>query len=162
MVGAEPKNFPNKRIPNSWFSINWTEYDDRLYTRWTQNIGKEISYYDESSPIFIPIDDEAILPIPIEVEESSKITSPYELNKRKAPKQYRRQSEYKKPRTPVPTEVRRMAMKSAAGYCQKCGSPERFLELHHIDGDPTNHYVGNLMMVCHDCHMVLEEKNRNG
>jgi 5-methylcytosine-specific restriction endonuclease McrA len=36
------------------------------------------------------------------------------------------------------------------------------LELEHIDGDPTNHELDNLRLICPNCHAQTETyKNRN-
>lgn len=37
--------------------------------------------------------------------------------------------------------------------CQDCGSTHN-LEIHHIDGDPSNNHPSNAKTVCKDCHWV--------
>jgi 5-methylcytosine-specific restriction endonuclease McrA len=43
--------------------------------------------------------------------------------------------------------------------CHRCGAPPtpgHPLELHHIDGNPTNDHLANLELLCDDCHLAAK------
>ena len=49
-------------------------------------------------------------------------------------------------------ERRDRIMRARGRTCQQCGDGGR-LELHHVDGDPSNDAPDNLMLLCLDCHV---------
>jgi hypothetical protein len=49
------------------------------------------------------------------------------------------------------TALRTRVIAAAGGRCQSCGSP-RHLEVHHVDGNPTNNAPENLQALCRACH----------
>jgi hypothetical protein len=40
--------------------------------------------------------------------------------------------------------------------CMRCGSRDKRLERHHVDGDTGNNSVLNIRIVCRRCHMVID------
>jgi 5-methylcytosine-specific restriction endonuclease McrA len=36
--------------------------------------------------------------------------------------------------------------------CRDCGRSDAPLEVHHVNGDPTDNRIGNLRPLCRDCH----------
>ena len=50
-------------------------------------------------------------------------------------------------------------MRARGRTCEQCGDGGR-LELHHVDGDPSNDAPGNLMLLCLDCHHAATEQQR--
>lgn len=59
----------------------------------------------------------------------------------------------------------RTQVKERDGYrCRACGRSQVVdgvrLEVHHIDGDPTNHALDNLVTLCHDCHVARTREER--
>jgi hypothetical protein len=59
----------------------------------------------------------------------------------------------KKERTPIPASVDRQVRVEAGFRCSmtRCAATSG-LEIHHIDGDPSNHDPGNLLLLCAVCH----------
>lgn len=50
-------------------------------------------------------------------------------------------------------------------YKSKCKSgtfERRFLEIHHIDGNPVNNQISNLILLCKSCHRKEQLKLRKG
>lgn len=45
----------------------------------------------------------------------------------------------------------RRHIKARDKVCQDCGAPKN-LQVHHVDGDPTNNDDGNLVLLCKPCH----------
>lgn len=37
-------------------------------------------------------------------------------------------------------------------FCEDCGQQYAFLQVHHIDGNPNNNHVDNLLVLCGGCH----------
>jgi HNH endonuclease len=54
---------------------------------------------------------------------------------------------------------REAVFRNAGRICERC---ERAVteEVHHKNGDRTNNEFSNLMALCHDCHMALDQKKR--
>lgn len=44
-------------------------------------------------------------------------------------------------------------------YCEKCGSRDKKLEVHHIDKNRKNNNIENLVKLCTDCHSMIHSKN---
>lgn len=57
-----------------------------------------------------------------------------------------------KRRTPVPTGTAAKALFLSDRTCCVCREPGKPVQLHHIDGDPSNHEDSNLAVLCLDCH----------
>lgn len=59
----------------------------------------------------------------------------------------------KKIRTPIPEEVQKAVLEEAGERCcmPDCGSTTD-LVIHHIDGNPSNHDLANLLVMCAVCH----------
>jgi 5-methylcytosine-specific restriction endonuclease McrA len=67
----------------------------------------------------------------------------------------RKKKQEKKKRTPVPLSLEREIRRRSQGRCERChelipaGVKD---ELHHKDGDPTNHTKSNIILLCPNCH----------
>ena len=57
-------------------------------------------------------------------------------------------------------------VKRRAGYrCENCGSPSipgRILTVHHLDLNPQNNDLNNLVALCQVCHLKIQAKYRPG
>jgi hypothetical protein len=58
----------------------------------------------------------------------------------------------KKKRTPIPEEVSDQLLFATDYTCCICRRPDRPLQIHHIDEDPSNNDISNLAVLCLDCH----------
>ena len=59
--------------------------------------------------------------------------------------------EKKKKRVPIPSQLKNKVHDIAGGKCQLCGR-EGNLKIHHIDGDPSNNNITNLVLLCGNHH----------
>lgn len=57
-----------------------------------------------------------------------------------------------KQRTKIPDELAAQALFLSDRTCCVCRDPARKVEIHHIDNDPSNNQIGNLAVICKDCH----------
>lgn len=65
-----------------------------------------------------------------------------------------------KNRIPVPEEDRAKILLWCARHCCFCGKAcTTNIVIHHIDGNPSNNDLDNLLPVCFDCHGELERYN---
>jgi len=64
----------------------------------------------------------------------------------------------KKKRPPVPKEVIEQVVARAKGRCERCGTALNNLRyrLHHKDMDPYNNELSNLLVLCPNCHSMIE------
>lgn len=56
-------------------------------------------------------------------------------------------------------------LRAALGHCENCGSDgsDSRLDVHHRNGDKQDQSLGNLMVLCHRCHMqVHAERGETG
>src|SRR5262245_6151723 len=61
-----------------------------------------------------------------------------------------------KKRRSVPLKVRALLQQEIASVCTFCDSTDvDHFEVHHIDDDPNNNVVGNLIMICPTCHSKI-------
>lgn len=44
--------------------------------------------------------------------------------------------------------------------CEECGTKEGMLDIHHIDFDPNNNELNNLMCLCRSCHMKIHRPKK--
>ena len=51
---------------------------------------------------------------------------------------------------------------SLDGPCQLCGEKEKRREIHHIDGNPFNNDLTNLMRLCYTCHKAQHPSRNKG
>ena len=66
----------------------------------------------------------------------------------------------KKSRITIPDADRARILLWCARHCCFCGKAcTTNIEVHHIDGNPANNDLGNLIPVCFDCHGELERYN---
>jgi hypothetical protein len=64
-------------------------------------------------------------------------------------------------RVPVPKKIKRLLVETRGGICEWC-KEEVFQQIHHIDGNPANNNLTNLMLICYECHKQIERDNNNG
>lgn len=69
----------------------------------------------------------------------------------------------------IPSGARRAAIARQLGRCGRCGvsqeqlakrRPPRAMEIHHRDSRPGNNELNNLVMLCPDCHHIVEDEIR--
>ena len=58
----------------------------------------------------------------------------------------------RKRRTPIPVDVAALVQFESNRTCCVCQTPGRPIQIHHIDGDPSNNDWGNLAVLCTECH----------
>jgi hypothetical protein len=64
-------------------------------------------------------------------------------------------------RTPIPKEsmVRSLLQKEIGSRCPFCDSEDvGHFEIHHINEDPTDHHIDNLLLLCRQCHSKFNKK----
>ena len=54
--------------------------------------------------------------------------------------------------TPIPNEIASKVMFASDQTCCVCRDKTKKTQIHHIDGDPSNHSFSNLSVLCFDCH----------
>jgi len=73
---------------------------------------------------------------------------------------------WKKERYPKDWETIAYEIKKKAGFrCEHCGSlsiPGRILTVHHLDRDPCNNSLDNLVALCQVCHLRIQAKYSAG
>lgn len=57
----------------------------------------------------------------------------------------------KKKRIPISKELKNKVYDIAGGKCQECGKKGN-LKIHHIDGNPSNNRITNLVLLCGNHH----------
>lgn len=57
-----------------------------------------------------------------------------------------------KARQKIPDELATKVLYQSDRTCCICRLPGRKIEIHHIDGDPSNNKIDNLAVLCKDCH----------
>jgi len=57
----------------------------------------------------------------------------------------------KKKRIPISNEIKNEVFDIAGGKCQECGKKGN-LKIHHIDGNPSNNRITNLILLCGNHH----------
>lgn len=44
--------------------------------------------------------------------------------------------------------------------CERCGTRKKRLDVHHLDGDPTNNVLSNLQVLCRSCHNLVHDRKK--
>lgn len=96
-----------------------------------------------SNSLALPVDDGTV---PVGILDSDA----FELGKYKS-----KGGRPQKRRTMIPKETKLLLVKSRGGICELCKEMV-FQQYHHINGDPSNHDPGNLMLLCYECHKRVE------
>jgi len=65
-------------------------------------------------------------------------------------------------RTPVPTDVSDTIQFLSDRTCCVCRHPGKAYQLHHLNGDPSDHDPDNLAVVCFDCHNLTQVRGGFG
>ena len=63
----------------------------------------------------------------------------------------------RKHRTPIPKNVEARVRFLSDDTCCVCNEREKDIQMHHIDGDPSNHAFENLAILCLECHDKAEK-----
>ncbi len=65
-------------------------------------------------------------------------------------------------RTPIPMSTRRQVYSRAHNHCEWPGGcpSTKNLQIHHINGDPSDHRLDNLILLCKRHHDLLTNKQR--
>jgi hypothetical protein len=58
----------------------------------------------------------------------------------------------KKRRIPIPVEDAARVLFASDRTCCVCCTPDKRVQIHHLDGDPSNNELRNLAVLCTDCH----------
>lgn len=61
----------------------------------------------------------------------------------------------KKVRLPLPAGVADEVLYRNDHTCCICNLPRKHVQIHHINGDPSNYSIANLAVVCLDCHSLV-------
>ena len=61
----------------------------------------------------------------------------------------------KKNRLPIPARVADEVLYRNDHTCCICNVPRKHVQIHHLDGDPSNFDIANLAVVCLDCHSLV-------
>lgn len=65
-------------------------------------------------------------------------------------------------RTRVPQNIADELLANNNHCCCLCREPGKPVEIHHINGDPSNHDPDNLAVLCRNCHGIIEQKGPLG
>ena len=66
-----------------------------------------------------------------------------------------------KTRIPISTEKQQQLFERAENRCQYCGLGNVKLNIHHIDGNPSNNNSNNLIVLCPNHHSIANSLNVN-
>lgn len=109
----------------SWLPIRWTRYDYSLSVQWKSDAeGRDIPFIDERNDF--------------DVDELRKLF----------PSLFGRMP---KTREPFTKKERYNILKQLGRLCIDCGTNED-IQIHHIDGNPSNNTLNNLEPMCYRCH----------
>jgi hypothetical protein len=61
-------------------------------------------------------------------------------------------------RVEIPTELATRVLFASDRTCCICRNTQRKVQIHHIDGDPSNNDFDNLAVICFDCHSDAHSK----
>lgn len=64
-----------------------------------------------------------------------------------------------KTRIPIPVDIEASVLFKAEHICSKCRNSRLDVQIHHIDGDPSNNKENNLMVLCLQDHSVASSKS---
>ena len=62
-------------------------------------------------------------------------------------------------RTPIPNRIKRELLQQRGTLCEACKDSEDH-HIHHVDGDPNNNTIENLVMLCVNCHKEEHRKKK--
>ncbi|MBN2567094.1 HNH endonuclease [Candidatus Woesearchaeota archaeon] len=65
----------------------------------------------------------------------------------------------RKERIPIKSKIKKIVYRRAENSCQLCGDNQSKLHIHHIDKNPANNRVNNLIILCPNCHSKAESLN---
>jgi hypothetical protein len=73
------------------------------------------------------------------------------------PKEKNKEKLLKRPKYPSPEKM-------GIDYCEMCLMPKKYLlpyetlETHHRNGDPTNNDISNYLVICSNCHSIINHQ----
>jgi 5-methylcytosine-specific restriction endonuclease McrA len=131
--------------------------DDILEQEWRNNRGKYVAAYDDITGN--PLSARELKELEDEREEmmTPQIIIPDETGivRRGTFKTNRKY----KPRKVISKELRMAVYQLHDSRCSRCQG-EHANQIHHIDLDPSNNNIKNLQLLCYDCHLTIEGKEK--
>jgi 5-methylcytosine-specific restriction endonuclease McrA len=129
----------------SWFNLHWSEQDREEHTKYVRRGSKDsIKFIDEGLPD--PDADEKPYPfIPIMIDGDWDLPITNGLKKQK------------KIRVPLKKSQRIIVFDILGRQCSNC-SNKTTLEIHHIDENPSNNSIDNLLVLCYECHKNIKKR----
>jgi len=64
-----------------------------------------------------------------------------------------------KKRIRIPQELEKTTLYKSANTCNVCRDLNKGIQIHHIDQNPSNNVLSNLIVLCQDCHDEAHTKN---
>jgi hypothetical protein len=64
-----------------------------------------------------------------------------------------------KKRIKIPAELEKMTLYKSANTCNVCRDLNKGIQIHHIDQNPSNNILSNLIVLCQDCHDEAHTKH---
>lgn len=58
-------------------------------------------------------------------------------------------------RIPIPSETSEKLLYQNRHICSRCREDRKHVQIHHIDGNPSNNKIENLAVLCLDCHSLV-------
>lgn len=132
---------------------------------------EELDYIDRNKGKFVPVyDDETDRQLTdlevAAIEEREALRLPYIIidvdtlkMKEELIKANRKQRKYKPRRVLISTELRQQVYERDNYTCKMCGKYD-VNQIHHIDKDPSHTWLGNLILLCYDCHLEADGKKK--
>jgi 5-methylcytosine-specific restriction endonuclease McrA len=130
--------------------------DDALEHEWRMNRGNVPCYDDITG---LPISPKELQELEDERSDmmTPQIIIPDEsgILARATPKMNRKY----KPRKTISKELRLVVYQLHDSRCARCHG-DGANQIHHKDNDATNNNIKNLQLVCYDCHLIIEGKEK--
>jgi hypothetical protein len=131
----------------SWFNMPWRPEDTELVAKWKKERGTFVGFVDET---LADPDADAIswaLGFPITKQINTPMFDvPHVKIERK-----------RKKRIPLTDKERNIILDARGRKCEDCGK-DHDLQIHHLDGNPANNALENLMVACYTCHKIRDRK----
>jgi len=130
--------------------------DDMLEEEWRTNRGKDIRCYDDWTGL--PLTNKELQELEDERNDATpKIIIPDENGI--VPKRAIMNNRKYKPRKSLSKELRAAVYQLYDSRCSRCNS-DHANQIHHKDNNPSNNNIKNLQLLCYDCHLITEGKEK--
>jgi 5-methylcytosine-specific restriction endonuclease McrA len=138
------------------FDIDAKARDDLLEEEWRRNRGRDILCYDDMTGE--PLTKKELQELEDEMNDATpKIIIPDENGI--VPRRTAKMSRKYKPRKTLSKELRMAVYQLHDSRCDRCKS-DNANQIHHMDNDSSNNNIKNLQLLCYDCHLVIEGKEK--